>query len=449
MSGIVVTNDPINPGQEPFAHGQVHIELVTGAPGGAGYTATQSIIGRYTTETDAQGNWSATLLPTNSITPANTHYRVTEGFAVSLIIVPDSGGPYTLSSLLVTPPPTPSAPGITGVQVAVGGVVKGVRPEVNFVPGTNVTLAGADNAGGNRVDVTVNASGGSGSGTVTSVNNQDPDGFGNVTLTAAEVGADATGAAAAAQTAAISAAEADAASKYLPLASASSFDTAGSAAAAQSNAIAAAASSAASLYVPLSAEGANGGIATLDGSGHLTAAQGANLVASDWADMLGVALLTARFTESGVTYQQTPGDLVLCLCTASKTKSISSLAAWVTAGGVTASGVNALMLFTESGTLIDQTGDMSAAWASAGMVEGALGGSHVVTAGVNYYLGFLTHFSGTSPHFAATGTAQTANFPLTNGRRTALFKSGQASVPTSFDPSTYTLNSGYFVLYAR
>lgn len=172
-------------------------------------------------------------------------------------------------------------------------------------------------------------------------------------------------------------------------------------------------------------------------------------VSSDWASMLGVALLTAKFTESGVTYQQTPGDLVLCLCTAPKTKTISKLALWVTAAGVTGSGANALALFDETGNLIDQTGDMTTAWSSTGMPEGILGGSHTVTAGTNYYLGFLTHFSGTSPHCGATGTAQTANFPVANGRRTAIFKSSQAAIPLSFDPSSYTPNSGYFVMYAR
>ncbi|HEY8973698.1 MAG TPA: hypothetical protein VIN75_05735, partial [Burkholderiaceae bacterium] len=135
MTGIVVQNDPINPGQEPYARGPVHIELVTGTSGGAGYTGTQSIIGTWTTETDAAGNWSATLTPTNAITPANTHYRVNEGGFVSLIQVPDSGGPYNLSQLLVTNPPTPSAPGITGEQIAANGVVAGVRPEVNFIGG--------------------------------------------------------------------------------------------------------------------------------------------------------------------------------------------------------------------------------------------------------------------------------------------------------------------------
>lgn len=172
-------------------------------------------------------------------------------------------------------------------------------------------------------------------------------------------------------------------------------------------------------------------------------------VGANWADMLGVALLTAPFTASGVTYQQTPGDYVLQLCTATKTRTISKLALWVTAAGVTGSGVNALVICDEAGNLIDQTGDMTTAWSSTGMPEGTLGGSHIVTAGTNYYLGFLTHFSGTSPHCGATGTAQTANFPLANGHRTAIFKSGVTSVPLSFDPASYTPNSGYFVMYAR
>lgn len=172
-------------------------------------------------------------------------------------------------------------------------------------------------------------------------------------------------------------------------------------------------------------------------------------VSAGWAEMLGLGLLTADPRMSAVTYQLTSGDLVLQLCTPSKTKSISTLGVWVTAAGVTGSGVNALMLFNESGTLIDQTGDMTTAFSSTGMAEGALGGSHTVTVGTNYYLGFLTHFSGTSPHFAATGTTQTANFPVINGHYLAIFKSGQASVPSSFTPSSYTPNSGYFIMYAR
>lgn len=172
-------------------------------------------------------------------------------------------------------------------------------------------------------------------------------------------------------------------------------------------------------------------------------------LSAGWEQMLGLGLLTAPFSSSAVTYAQTAGDLVFCLCTPSRTKSISTLGVWVTAAGVTGSGVNALMLFAENGTLIDQTGDMTSAFSSTGAAEGAMGGSHTVTAGVNYYLGVLTHFSGTTPHLAATGTTQTANFPVVGGHYTAIFKSAQASVPASFTPSSYTANSGYYIVWGR
>ncbi|HWU23656.1 MAG TPA: hypothetical protein VN088_19110 [Nocardioides sp.] len=160
MSGTVVQNTVTNPGGQPFARGNVHIELVTGVVNGAGYIAAGDIIDRFTTQTDKSGAWTATLAPNSSITPANTYYRVTEGSAVSLIVVPDSGGPYLLGNLLATPPPTPDAPGITGVQVAVGGTVQGSRPQVNLIAGDGMQIAGADSPSGDRVDITLTSTGG-------------------------------------------------------------------------------------------------------------------------------------------------------------------------------------------------------------------------------------------------------------------------------------------------
>lgn len=104
--------------------------------------------------------------------------------------------------------------------------------------------------------------GGGGAGTVVSVNNITPNASGNITLTAADVGADAAGAAAAAQAAAITAAEANAAA----------------------------------TYVPLSAEGAASGVATLDASGHLTTAQAANLLKTS---QLGAASGAASLNAGG------------------------------------------------------------------------------------------------------------------------------------------------------
>lgn len=50
------------------------------------------------------------------------------------------------------------------VTLAVGGTTIGTRPALNLVAGGNVTLSGADNPTGNRLDVTISASGGGGTG---------------------------------------------------------------------------------------------------------------------------------------------------------------------------------------------------------------------------------------------------------------------------------------------
>jgi len=48
------------------------------------------------------------------------------------------------------------------VQVGEAGTVAGTRQEINFIEGTNITLTVADNAGQDRVDVTINSAAGSG-----------------------------------------------------------------------------------------------------------------------------------------------------------------------------------------------------------------------------------------------------------------------------------------------
>ena len=58
------------------------------------------------------------------------------------------------------------------VRISNGGTLVGTRREVNFIPGSNVTLTISDNAGSNRVDVTIAASTGGavgGSGTANTV----------------------------------------------------------------------------------------------------------------------------------------------------------------------------------------------------------------------------------------------------------------------------------------
>ena len=154
----VVQNTATDPGGEPLSQVSVRISLVTGTSATPGYTASGDISATYTTSTTQAGFWTANLTPNSAITPANTYYQVIEGSgAVSNIVVPASGGPYTLAQLLVTPPPTPGAVGITGLQIATAGTVEGVRPEVNLIAGAGVAITAADNPGSNRVDVTVTA----------------------------------------------------------------------------------------------------------------------------------------------------------------------------------------------------------------------------------------------------------------------------------------------------
>lgn len=172
-------------------------------------------------------------------------------------------------------------------------------------------------------------------------------------------------------------------------------------------------------------------------------------VGANWLDMLGLGLLTVPPTESGFTVNSVAGNMVCNLVTATKTKTIQTLGIQVTTAGVTGSGVNALALYTEAGVLIDQTGDMTTAMSSIGFAEGTMAASHQVVEGTNYYLCELSHFSGTVPKFAATGTASSANIPVLNGHYISVFKTGQATFPASFTPSTFSLNTGHYIMYGR
>lgn len=267
------------PGGAPLKKLRVKITLCTGRGALPGYTSNGDIIGPQYVTTDDNGAWSIDLTPNSTITPANTYYRVVEASTVTTIVVLASGGPYQLIDVLSTPPPTPSAPGLTGVNVSVGGTLKGKRGGVNLIAGTNTTISGTDNSAQDRVDVTVTATGGGGggSGSVNSVNGQTPDGSGNVVVTAAEVGAIASSTAGAAN----GTATLDASGHLTPgqdanLVKSSQLGASSGVATLDSSGHLTAGQDANLLKT--SQLGANSGVASLDSSGHLTAAQAANLV---------------------------------------------------------------------------------------------------------------------------------------------------------------------------
>ena len=56
--------------------------------------------------------------------------------------------------------------GTGSIKFDTNGTLVGTRPEVNFIPGSNISITGVDNAGANRVDVTI-ASTGSGTSNLT------------------------------------------------------------------------------------------------------------------------------------------------------------------------------------------------------------------------------------------------------------------------------------------
>lgn len=155
----VVQGTALDSAGAPIKYARVVVTLQTGSLLTPGYGPDGELIGPHIGHADDTGAWSIDLTPNTQITPGNTTYLVVEGIGASVISVPDSGGPYTLAELLVTDPPTPDAPGITGVQVAAGGTVAGSRPEINVTGGANIAVTATDNPGANRVDVQVGFTG--------------------------------------------------------------------------------------------------------------------------------------------------------------------------------------------------------------------------------------------------------------------------------------------------
>jgi hypothetical protein len=72
------------------------------------------------------------------------------------------GGPLSADVTLNVAPDTT----VQRIRYSYNGTLKGTRPEVNLIPGSNVTLSVADNPGTNRIDVTVAAAGGGSGGMV-------------------------------------------------------------------------------------------------------------------------------------------------------------------------------------------------------------------------------------------------------------------------------------------
>lgn len=173
-----------------------------------------------------------------------------------------------------------------------------------------------------------------------------------------------------------------------------------------------------------------------DASGNLTTIGGSAPI--DTA--LGLVGETISPYDATTHFAAGAGNLLLVLIQLPAT-TISTLGVWVTAGGVTGTGVNAMALYTEAGTLVDKTGDMTTALSSAGWASGALtGGAQSISSGA-YYAGLLAHFT-TDPQIAAQ--AATTTIPTINGHRPSIFVASQATVPASVNVGAASGNSGAY-----
>lgn len=126
---------------------------------------------------------------------------------------------------------------------------------------------------------------------------------------------------------------------------------------------------------------------------------------------------------------------------------VTNLGCWLTVVGLTSTGVSAMALYSESGTLISQTSDMTSVFSgTAGFIEAPLGTPQTLADATNYYIAVLTHFS-TGPRVAGltiTPTTPQSNFPSVKGHISTVALSGQSSLPASFTPGTASKNNGFY-----
>jgi hypothetical protein len=180
------------------------------------------------------------------------------------------------------------------------------------------------------------------------------------------------------------------------------------------------------------------GYAPLDGTGKVPAANLPAAATGSPSDpsILGLALWTTPMFAATLTYGPGAQSLVAVLVRASTAATLTKLGTWITTAGSSAGiGVNGIGLYSEAGTQLAITGDMTTQFQTTGFVEGTLTSSYTIAAGTNYYLAFLNNFS-TAPILATNGSAGT--YPSVRGHYPSVVAFSQLSFPASFTPSSLT-----------
>lgn len=162
----------------------------------------------------------------------------------------------------------------------------------------------------------------------------------------------------------------------------------------------------------------------------------------------GLALASMAPSAASTATTAVNETLYLARMTARTTTSITKLGCWITGAGVTpGAGVNVMSIFNAAGTtLLQTTGDLTTAIESTGIVEGTIT-SQALVAGTDYWIALLTSYSGTAPHFA--GGSAAAAIPAVNSVYSAGSIASQATMPTTFTPSSLTGLATPPFLYGR
>jgi hypothetical protein len=183
------------------------------------------------------------------------------------------------------------------------------------------------------------------------------------------------------------------------------------------------------------------------GTGAAQAAAVAATIADAKAARFGLQLLTIESGAVTTDFSVNAGVAVFVLVFCTRSVTLTTLGAWVTAPGVTGSGDNNMAIYSEAGVRLGITGDMTAALSAGDWAEGTLTSGVPIVVGTRYYLHLLTHFSGTAPKIAAGATS--FNHIAINAHLPTIFLTGQASSPASFSPAGASVNTAEYFLGAR
>ena len=161
----------------------------------------------------------------------------------------------------------------------------------------------------------------------------------------------------------------------------------------------------------------------------------------------GLALASLQPSAASTATTAVNETLYLARVTARVSASITKLGCWITTAGVTpGAGVNLIAIYSATGTQLQVTADLTTALESTGIAEGTIT-SQAVVAGTDYWLGLLTSYSGTAPHFA--GASAAAAIPAINSVYSAGSVASQATMPASITPSSLTGLATPPFLYGR